>query len=302
MTTPNFYTPQRVGTLYTPNIIEATHAGAHANLSPANSDSERLYLLLVDVQVDFVHPDGALSIDGAVEDTRRIVEWMYQQAGKISKIGITLDSHVPIQIFHPAWWVDTRGEHPNGYTAISYQDILEERWQPLYDIDWSKHYVETLEKDAKKQLMIWPYHVLIGTVGQTLVPAVAEAVAYHSVGRKVQPNYVIKGLIPQTENYSAIEAEVHYPDNPQSGVNQALLDEMAGYDKIYISGQAKSHCVLETVASMLRHYPAEQISKIHLLTDTMSSVGHPEIDFDGMTNQIFAEWEKQGVQLVTTQA
>jgi nicotinamidase/pyrazinamidase len=109
-------------------------------------------------------------------------------------------------------------------------------------------------------------------------------------------------LIPQTENYSAIEPEVNYPDNPQSAVNQALLDEMANYDKIYITGQAKSHCVLETVASMLRHYPAEQISKIHLLTDTMSSVGHPEIDFDGMANAVFADWEKQGVKLVTTQS
>lgn len=301
MTTPNFYDPQRVGTLYPPLIVEATSAGTQANLSPATDDQERVYLLLVDVQVDFVHPDGALAVQGAVDDTRRLVEWMYQHAPTISKIGITLDSHVPLQIFHPAWWANAQGEHPNGYTPISYQSILDGVWHPLYDVEWSKHYVQTLEEHARKQLMIWPYHVLLGTVGQTLVPAVAEAVAYHSVGRKVQPNYVIKGLIPQTENYSAIEPEVNYPDDPQSAVNQDLLDEMANYDKIYITGQAKSHCVLETVASMLRHYPAEQISKIHLLTDTMSSVGHPEIDFDGMANAVFADWEKQGVKLVTTQ-
>jgi nicotinamidase/pyrazinamidase len=300
MTTPSFYTSERVGTSYTPNIIEATKAGSQANLSPAQDDQEQIYLLLVDVQVDFVHPDGALPVAGAVEDTRRLIDWMYRNVSQISKIGITLDSHVPIQIFHPAWWVNQAGEHPNGYTAISYQDILDEVWRPIYDVEWSKHYVEVLEKDAKKQLMIWPYHVLLGTVGQTLVPAVAEAVAYHSVGRKIQPNYVIKGLIPQTENYSAIEPEVKYPDHPQSTVNQALLNEMARYDKIYITGQAKSHCVLETVASMLRHYSAEQIGKIHLLTDTMSSVGHPEIDFDGMANAIFADWEKRGVKLVTT--
>lgn len=302
MTIPNFYTPNRVGTLYPPNIIQATQAGATANLSPAQEDRESVYLLLVDVQVDFVHPDGALSVAGAVEDTQRLVEWMYQNASTISKIGITLDSHVPIQIFHPAWWVNAQGEHPSGYTSISYQDIVDGIWQPLYDEAWSKQYVQKLEEQARKQLMIWPYHVLLGTPGQTLVPAVAEAVAYHSVGRKVQPNYVLKGLIPQTENYSAIEPEVNYPDNPQSTVNHALLNEMASYDKIYITGQAKSHCVLETVASMIRHYSAENIGKIHLLTDTMSSVGHPEVDFDGMANAVFAEWEKQGVKLVTTQS
>ncbi len=239
MTTPNFYNPEQVGTLYHADISEASRAGVHANLPPANTDQERVYLLLVDVQVDFIHPDGALAIDGAVDDTRRLIQWMYQHAPKISKIGITLDSHVPIQIFHPAWWVNPQGEHPDGYTSISYQDILDGIWQPLYDVEWSKQYVEILEERAKKQLMIWPYHVLLGTVGQTLVPAVAEAVAYHSVGRKAQPNYIIKGLIPQSENYSAIEPEVKYPEHPQGDVNHALLDEMASYDKIYLGTSEK---------------------------------------------------------------
>jgi nicotinamidase/pyrazinamidase len=167
--------------------------------------------------------------------------------------------------------------------------------------------VDILEETAKKQLMVWPYHVLLGTTGHALVPAVAEAVAYHTLARQVQPNYVIKGMIPYTENYSAIEPEVSLPESLQTHphraeVNHALLNEMAAYDVIYVTGQAKSHCVLETVGSMIRHYPPEHVQKIHLLTDTMSSVGHPEVDFDAMADDTFAQWQAQGIKLTTTSA
>jgi nicotinamidase-related amidase len=123
MNTPTFYHPEQVGTLYTPNIPAATAAGRDANLSPATDDAKRIYLLVVDAQVDFVHPDGALPVSGAVEDTRRLVDWLYAHMGKISKIGLTLDTHLPIQIFHPAWWVDENGQHPAGFTPITSADI-----------------------------------------------------------------------------------------------------------------------------------------------------------------------------------
>ncbi len=296
----DFYTPESIGTLLKPNIPAASAAGLAANLTAADADSKQVYLLVIDVQIDFIHPDGALPIAGAIDDTRRMVDWMYAHAPRISKMGLTLDTHLPIQIFHPAWWVDQNGQHPGGFTPITSADIERGVWRPLYDEAWSRQYVEILEETAKKQLMVWPYHVLLGTPGQALVPAVAEAVAYHTIARQAQPTYVVKGMIPQTENYSAIEPEVKIPEHPQGDVNRALLDEMAQYDKIYVAGQAKSHCLLETVGSMMRHYPPEQISKIRVLTDTMSSVGHPEIDFDAIADEAFSRWAMQGLTLMKT--
>jgi nicotinamidase/pyrazinamidase len=301
MTLADYYTPGRVGQLYAPDVNSATAAGAAAGLRLSQDDTHKVYLLLVDVQVDFVHEDGALSVPGAVDDTRRLVEWMYQHIGEITTIGASLDSHLPVQIFHPAWWVDAEGNHPAPFTAISNEDVHSGVWRALVMPEWSTHYTELLEEEAKKVLMVWPYHVLIGTPGHGLVPAVYEAIAYHTVARKSQPTLLTKGTIPQTEHYSIMEPEVKV-DLPGGGVNTAFMDTLAEYDLIYIAGQAKSHCVLETVTSMMRYYPPEVIKKLRILSDTMSSVAHPEMDFDALADETFARFQANGLTLTDTEA
>lgn len=62
------------------------------------------------------------------------------------------------------------------------------------------------------------------------------------------------------------------------------MDDIGAYDLIYIAGQAKSHCVLETVSSMMRYYPLEIVQKMRILEDAMSSVAHPVIDLKRLHN------------------
>ena len=302
MTFPEHYTPDRIGTLYTPATRAAVDAGQDVVVSPASEDRRRIYLLLVDMQVDFIHPDGALYVPGAVEDTRRTIEWIYRNTGQITKIGASLDSHIPIQIFSPTWWVDKAGKHPEPYTSIAVEDVQAGIWNPLYEREWSLDYVEALEQNAKKTLMIWPYHTLIGTPGHTLVPALYEAIAYHSAARKSQPTLYSKGSIAKTEHYSIMEPEVKVRGEVQGDVNEAFLDELSTYDLIYVAGQAKSHCVLETVSSMMRHFPRETIQKMRVLNDAMSSVAHPEIDFDAMADATFERFQEIGLSMVNTTA
>lgn len=302
MAFPDYYTPERVGTLYAPNVSAATAAGSSAGLKPSTEDRRRVYLLLVDVQVDFVHPDGALSVPGAVDDTRRTVEWIYRHAAELTTIGASLDSHLPIQIFHPAWWADANGQHPAPFTVITSADVKSGKWRALVMPDWSLAYTEKLEESAKKTLMIWPYHTLIGTPGQALVPALYEAIAYHTAARQSQPDLLTKGTIPQTENYSIMEPEVKVPDDPNGGVNTRFMDKLASYDLIYVAGQAKSHCVLETVSSMMRYYPPEVVQKLRILSDAMSSVAHPEIDFEALANEAYRRFRDNGLTFTDTQA
>ena len=302
MTFPDYYKPDRVGTLYAPNVVDATQAGIAAGLSRSTQDEKRVFLLLIDVQVDFVHPDGALSVPGAVEDTQRTVEWIYNHANEITTIGASLDSHYPIQIFHPAWWEDENGNHPAPFTVITHADVKAGTWRPLHMVDWSVTYTERLEEEARKTLMIWPYHVLIGTPGQNLVPALYEAIAYHTAARRSQPMLLTKGTIPETEHYSIMEPEVKVLGHPNGDVNKAFMDKLAEYDLIYVTGQAKSHCVLETVASMMRYYPPEIIKKMRLLEDGMSSVAHPEIDFEALANETFGRFKENGLTITNTQA
>lgn len=303
MSFPSFYDPQNVGQLYIPQSGTAVRAGKQANIAPAAQDSERIALMLVDAQVDFVHEDGALSVPGAVEDTRRTIEWMYRNTGRITKIIASLDSHVPIQIFSPSWWVNAQGEHPAPYTPISSDDVRQGAWQPLYDVDWSKQYVQRLEDQAKKQLMIWPYHTLIGTPGHNITPALYEAIAYHSSARQTQPHFVTKGTIPHTEHYSLFEPEVKGEETADS-LNTALLEELAGFDRIYVAGQAKSHCVLESLTSMVRYFGNRQevIEKVHLLNDATSSVVSPGVDFEAMAQETLADYAEKGLHITTTDA
>ncbi len=299
---PQFYNPNRVGQLFIPNTAQAVDAGVNANVSPASEDKVRIALLLVDVQVDFVHEDGALSVPGAVDDTRRTVEWIYRHVNQITTIAASLDSHIPLQIFFPTWWVDEDGNHPAPFTPISVQDVQSGKWRPLYEEAWSREYVERLEEQAKKLLMIWPYHTLIGTPGHALTPALYEAIAFHAAARRTQPQFLTKGTLPKTEHYSILEPEVKVEGNPMGVLNVEFLNMLKSHDVIYVAGQAKSHCVLETVASLVRHMGEGDgaLSRIHLLTDCMSSVVHPEIDFEAIANETFARFAEHGVQLVTS--
>jgi nicotinamidase/pyrazinamidase len=300
MSFPEFYDPQRVGQLYLPRVVEAVEAGRQTGVSASMSDDQRVILLLVDTQVDFVHTDGALSVPGAVDDTRRTIEWLLANLDKVSTIAASLDSHVPIQIFSPTWWVDAEGNHPSPFTPITSADVKSKRWQPLYETGWSIQYVEKLEKTAKKELMIWPYHCLIGTPGHNLTPALYEAIAYHSAARHAQPEFLSKGSIPKTEHYSIMEPEVKVPEHPQGELNTAFLHMLASHDLIYIAGQAKSHCVLETVASIVRYFGNQPdiTNRVRVLMDCTSSVAHPEIDFDALADETFARFEKEGLRLV----
>jgi nicotinamidase-related amidase len=300
---PNFYDPKQVGQLYIPNTNAAVQDGKAAGLHPAAEDTTRTALLLIDEQVDFIHEDGALSVPGAVDDTRRIIEWMFDNVDGITKIIASLDSHLPIQIFSPAWWVNADGNHPDPYTPIPSEDVRSGKWKPLYQVAWSKEYVERLEENAKKQLMIWPYHTLIGTPGHSITPALYEAIAYHSAARQAEPEMVIKGTVPKTEHYSLFEPEVKSEDLGDAALNTELLEELAGFDRIYVTGQAKSHCVLESVTTMMRYFEdrPEVIQKIHLIEDTTSSVVSPGIDFEAMAVETYSRFAENGLQITRTE-
>jgi nicotinamidase/pyrazinamidase len=304
MVHPEFYDAAKVGTLFIPNTIAAIETGDIAGVTPADEDTHRTALLLIDAQVDFIHTDGALSVPGAVDDTRRTIEWLFENVGKVTTIIASLDSHTPMQIFSPSWWVDNAGKHPDPFTIITSEQVQSGQWKPLYQTEWSKEYVERLEEQAKKQLMIWPYHTLIGTPGHNITPALYEAIAYHTAARKTQPRFVVKGTIPETENYSIFEPEVKLEKLENGGLNKALLDDLATYDRIYVAGQAKSHCVLESVTSMMRYFGEQPdiIQKIYLLKDAMSSVVSPVIDFDVIADAAYNKFAEHGLNITTTNA
>lgn len=297
---PSYYRSEMVGTLYQPETGMAANAGQKSGMAPAEKDARQRALLLIDPQVDFIHEDGALSVPGAVEDTQRTIDWIYRHTPEISAIAASLDSHFPMQIFYPGWWISADGKHPEPYTIINAEAAQADLWQPTHEHEWSLEYLEKLEQQAKKELMIWPYHTMVGTPGHAIVPPLYEALIYHSSARDRAPKFVHKGMQPQSEFYSMLEPEVEIDDGQNGGFNRGFVEWLDEFDEIYIAGQAKSHCVLETLGSLVRRrdeYPG-LLDRIYLLEDCTSSVAHPEIDFEAMAQAQLAEFDLAGLNRI----
>jgi nicotinamidase-related amidase len=296
---PTYYEPTRIGTLFYPDMARIAQEAAAANLPPASEDMQKVHLVIVDMQVDFCHEQGSLYVPGAGEDIRRTIEFIFRNAGRITQISCSLDSHVPSQIFSPNWWLDAAGNHPAPFTLISAEDVDAGRWQPVREPEWSLRYVHTLEREAKKQLTIWPYHVLIGSPGHGLDAELWSAVFWHSVARQVQPHWLSKGSVPRTEHYSIIQPEVPVVDHPGGGKNQAFLQLLAQANRVIIVGEAASHCVLETLEDLVEEFRdrPEMLNRLTVLEDCTSPVVHPEIDFGAMARERFAQFQREGVRI-----
>lgn len=305
LNTPQFmYDPTDVGKRMAPRTADFINAGMeHRSPTTSHNDKEKLMLLIVDAQIDFCYPDGNLYVPGSLDDVRRLISFIYKNLNQITDITASMDTHYPYQIFYPTWWKGRDGKNPPPYTMITYADIRNGTWTPLIDPVWSVDYVKKLESLAKKNLMIWPYHVMKGTDGNDLVPALYEAIAYHSAARTNQPTFLTKGTVPQVEHYGIFRAEVEYPKDVNSLLNTQILNKIAAHDLIYVAGEAKSHCVLETMKQLVEYfgtYQPDAIKKIRFLMDCTSSVQAPGVDFDTLANMELDVMVQKGIVLVNS--
>ena len=298
--TPAFHDPERVGTLFYPDAQAIAADAERAGLPPAADDRERVLLLLIDMQVDFCHPSGSLYVPGAEDDIRRLLRFLYAHAERIGHIACSLDSHYPLQIFHPAWWADARGVHPEPLTVITERDVETGKWRPLSEAEWSRRYVSLLRQRAKKDLVIWPYHVPIGGLGNALDPELWSAVFWHSIARRSQPTLLTKGSLPETEHYSILRPEVTVDRGPQGDLSREFVELLDCYDHVIVAGEAETHCVLETLHDLVELIDGDsgRLNRLVILRDCMSPVIHPEIDFHAMAVERFAAWERQGMRFV----
>ncbi len=255
-------------------------------LEPSLKDKERVLFLGIDVQQDFMD-HGALGVAGAQKDVERMTRFIYDNMEKISNIAVSMDTHTPHQIFHPCWWIDENGEHPAPYTVITLKDLDEGKWRAVINPQASREYVKHLEQDAKKALCIWTYHCMQGTTGAALENQFANMIYFHSVARKAVVQRLVKGQDPMSEMYGIIRPEY----DTKGYMNLEFLNKLERFDKVLIAGEAKSHCVLESIKQILEYYETrpEVTEKVYVLEDCMSSIS----GYEDMANQMFEDFRKR---------
>ncbi len=322
---PPHYRPEKVAEVwrvpYQERASEAERWAREHSIRPSIEDRYRICLLPVDVQNTFCIPGfelyvGGRSGTGAVDDNRRLCEFIYRNLGMITEICPTMDTHQAVQIFHSIFLVNARGEHPAPFTLISEEDIRRGVWKFNPAVGYSLrisehdgqqfllHYARRLKAGGKYELTIWPYHAMLGGIGYALVSSLEEAIFFHSIARYSQADFQIKGDNPLTENYSVLSPEVleDAEGNEIAGRNTAFIRKLLQFDIVIIAGQAKSHCVAWTIDDLLSDIldmDRNLAKKVYLLEDCTSPVVIPDvIDYTDEADAAFRRFAEAGMHIV----
>jgi nicotinamidase-related amidase len=306
---------------YAARFGDAERWRAEHDLRPAAEDRFRLALVVVDVQNTFCSPGFELFVagrsgTGALDDSRRLCEFVYGNLGAITQIVATLDTHQALQIFHRVLLVGANGRPPEPFTLVTAADVESGRWRvdpaaaaglgldPEYADEHLRYYTRTLDEGGKFDLTIWPFHAMLGGIGHALVSSVEEALFFHSVARRAPLDYQPKGDNALTEHYSMLgpEVDVDLEGEPLGRRNQPLVERLLQYDAVVIAGEAKSHCVAWTIDDLLSDPTVQERGleeKVYLLEDCTSPVVVPGgADYTDDADAAFARFAESGAHIV----
>ncbi|MCB9641345.1 MAG: nicotinamidase [Myxococcales bacterium] len=313
---PSYYEEKQAGEVYVERSWEVAAAARKLKelkvVHPSREDKLRVAAFGIDCQVDFCAPQGALYVKGAVDDMKRTLHWFYRNLSHITSLYFSLDTHNIYQIFHPAWWRDRSGRPPAPLTVIHAAEIEAGNWIATRHPEASLAYCKALESSGRYVLTIWPYHTLRGTTGHALMPALGEAALFHSLVREEPIHFETKGSEPLTESYSVFVPEVTELEGRKLGsFREGLLSTLLSYDRVYVFGQASSHCVRATLLDIKERLEKDaptQLSKFYVLKDAMSPVPPPplhplpdSLNFPHIAEQTLEILGNAGMNIVTTE-
>lgn len=274
----------------------------------------RTQLLVIDPQNDFCDLPTAwqatapttgmriapsLPVAGAHADMQRTAAFIRAHGSRLDAITVTLDSHQVFDIAHPGYWQQADGKAVAAFTPITAAQVRAGAFAPRDTtlLERTLRYLDALEQQGRYTLMVWPVHCEIGSWGHGVHAEVQAACGAWQLQRQRAVRNVFKGTNPFTEHYSAIEAEVPDAQDPDTALNTRLLSALGTAERLFIAGEASSHCVRATTEHIVQHLPRLQPgwkpARITLLTDCMSPVG----GFEAQHTAFLDAMRAQGVQL-----
>ena len=291
------------------------------------TETPKKILLIIDPQNDFSvkkngfrDKDGPLGVLGSNEDYERIAKLI--EANIFNEIHISLDTHTANHIGHKGFYKQADGELKD----ITVCKPWEEKFTPVDASlnDYVKNYARK-QQEARNTpegfyYCIWDTHCLEDSYGHEIVKEITDALDIQS---KAKVRYHIKGQNELTEMYSIFSAAVQPNDvegsvgeykysgtksgaydrgegvgsyaeakdsfNLETSMNTELLANLFGTNnEIYVCGQAKTHCVKDSVLDMIKYATDENnvgTQQIHLITDCTSVIpGFPDDIAETLTN------------------
>ncbi|MBI1889863.1 MAG: cysteine hydrolase [Burkholderiales bacterium] len=268
------------------------------------------HMLIIDPQNDFCDlPASYLPIDpltgrplapalpvaGAHADMLRVADLIDRGLGGLSGISVTLDSHQRLDVAHPTFWMDAEKKAAHPFTQITAADVRDGKFAPrdAKALPRVLAYLDALEAAGRYTLMVWPVHCEIGSWGHNVHADVRAAYNRWEDGALGIVNKVVKGTNPWTEHYSAIQAEVPDEEDESTQLNRGLIDLLAQADRVYIAGEAGSHCVKATTEHIVANFDRASVSKLVLVRDCMSAVTGFDVQYQGFVQDMAA----RGVQI-----
>lgn len=329
---PTFFDPRNAEKWeYSPDqpklMVDADAWAKKHSIKPSSTDQKKVHLLLIDEQKDFCFPKGSLYVGGrsgtgAMDDNRRVAEFIYKNMQVITDITCTMDTHMPNQIFFPSFWQDANGAPLSPFRFIEAEQIKSGDVKPNPAVaawvcggnygwltSYVRHYTESLEKAGKYKLYVWPFHCLLGSDGHVLVGVIHEARLFHAFARKARSVPEVKGGLFLTENYSVLSPEVvkAHDGTAVGQKNTDFIKMLIRADYVVIAGQASSHCVRSSIYDLLSEINAQDpklCKKVHILKDCMSAVAVPDgkgkfiFDFTPEAEKALKEFEAAGMHVV----
>jgi len=240
----------------------------------------------------------ALPVAGAHADMQRTAAFIRAAGAALDEITVTLDSHHHVDIAHPTFWQRADGAGVAPFTEITAARVRAGEFRPRDPAALARTlgYLDQLEARGRYTLMVWPVHCEIGTWGQGVHADVRAAYNQWEAAHLRQVRKVTKGENPWTEHYSAIQAEVPDDADERTRLDTGLLAELDRAGRLFIAGEASSHCVRATTEHIVDHLPGGRPERVVLLTDCMS----PVAGFEPQHRAFLDGMRARGVRLVAS--
>lgn len=285
----------------------------------------RVDAVIIDGQNDFLDVNGSLCVAGANKEAEDVKTMIMDDLGMFDMIHASLDEHHRNDGSHNIHWRDRNNNIVPPYTIVSHDDVQSQKLRPSFRFgvwegqtvparQWALNYTQALSEKGRAPLCLWPVHCQIGTWGQNIYKPLLEAYDAWCESTGGWIDFISKGTWAWTEHYSALKADVPDSTQPMTQLNSAVINNVAGADKVVWLGWAGSHCLPWTARDGVDEFEPtdaekangavnEFIKKCIFLENACAPVPNPPggvPDFVQDRRNFLDEMESRGATISTT--